>query len=64
MRGAIRPIDTLFIVSMVRSRLSQRLIRARMKITRRRVLATRSLGHVSLSDTEQVRTCEQKEGCS
>ncbi len=55
-KGAIVHINSLFIISMVKSRLTQRLTRARKNIARRRMQATTSGSYgPSLSDTEQVR---------
>eukprot|EP00752_Nemacystus_decipiens_P002991 g2775.t1 len=53
-KGAIVHINSLFIISMVKSRLTQRLTRARKNIARRRLQATTSEKYgPSLSDTEQ-----------
>ena len=55
-KGAIVHINRLFIISMVKSRLTQRLTRARKNIARRRLQATTGEKYgPSLSDTEQVR---------
>lgn len=57
-KGAIVHINSLFIISMVKSRLTQRLTRARKNIARRRLQATTGEKYgPSLSDTEQVRAC-------
>ena len=54
-KGAIVHINSLFTISMVKSRLTQRLTRARKNIARRRRQATTGEKYgPSLSDTEQV----------
>lgn len=54
-KGAIVHINSLFVISMVKSRLTQRLTRARKNIARRRLQATTGDKYgPSLSDTEQV----------
>lgn len=59
-KGAIVHINNLFVISMVKSRLTQRLTRARKNIARRRLQATTGEKYgPSLSDTEQVKKHKQ-----
>lgn len=63
-KGAIVHINSLFVISMVKSRLTQRLTRARKNIARRRQQATAVNKYgPSLSDTEQVRCVDGRVCC-
>lgn len=60
-KDAIVHINSLFVIAIVKSRLKQRLTRAKKNIARRRLQATTGEKYgPSLSDTEQVRETVQK----